>query len=515
VDYRPFLGIRWNGVGTQNPTNPAPVMPANSSSTMRNVNGSCYIRLPFTITPAQAALLTAPNMVKLHVRYDDGFFAWINGTLVKSSATIPAGTTPAWNTVISNTHDDTASTIYEEFDITADMSALHVGQNILALQESMAANTGSSDLLCQVKVTVVSLPGPFVPELTASATEYTAPISITSPTAIFARTLNPVYPSDPPTANGGGVGAVPNGSPWSAPARLYYFPGASIAAQATVQISEVNYHPPAPTAAEIAAGFTNSNDFEFIRITNIGATPVDLTGAYFSNGLEFTSPPGLQNWLPIGASVVVVENIAAFQSRYGTSFTILGEFKGELDNGGEHIVFNAKTGAIIADFIYNDTAPWPTSADGERSLVYVGGNQNLASSWRASLDPGGSGVSNYAIFAQRYFHGTTVPAADQLPGADPDGDGIVNSLEFPLALDPLIPDAPNFANPILSIRRRPAAGTNLTYTLQSTTDPAAGWIDGGAPISISPNADGTETAFYPRQNPTAPVEFLRMKITSP
>ena len=169
---------------------------------------------------------------------------------------------------------------------------------------------------------------------------------------------------------------------------------------------------------------------------------------------------------------------------------------------------------MIADFIYGDSAPWPALADGERSLIYVGGNQNLPTSWSVSLDPGGSGVSTYDIFKKRYFDGQNIPAAGQLPTADLDGDGIVNLVEFALGLNPRVPDAPDFTNPVLRIRRRPAAGTNLIYTLQSSTDFVT-WTDGGVPDSVTPNADGTETAVYPRQNAAAPSEFLRMKVTSP
>ena len=161
------------------------------------------------------------------------------------------------------------------------------------------------------------------------------------------------------------MGTVPNGSPWSGLTKLYFFPNASVAAQANLQVSEVNYHPLPPTSAEISAGFANSNDFEFIRLTNVGGNPVDLTGAYFSDGVDFTFAPGLQNFLPVGASVVVVENLAAFQSRYGSSFTVVGKYAGELDDGGERITLRDKSGSVIADFVYDDVAPgrlWPMAS---------------------------------------------------------------------------------------------------------------------------------------------------------
>ena len=49
----------------------------------------------------------------------------------------------------------------------------------------------------------------------------------------------------------------------------------------------------------------------------VGGTSLTVTGASLG--------PGLQNWLPAGASVVVVENLPAFTYRYGTTFTILAD----------------------------------------------------------------------------------------------------------------------------------------------------------------------------------------------
>ena len=40
-------------------------------------------------------------------------------------------------------------------------------------------------------------------------------------------------------------------------------------------------------AAELAAGFNSSNDFEFIEIMNIGASAIDLSGCRFTNGIAF------------------------------------------------------------------------------------------------------------------------------------------------------------------------------------------------------------------------------------
>ena len=46
-------------------------------------------------------------------------------------------------------------------------------------------------------------------------------------------------------------------------------------------MTEFDYNPAGPSAAESAAGFTDNNDFEFIELTNTGPVPLDLDGAAY------------------------------------------------------------------------------------------------------------------------------------------------------------------------------------------------------------------------------------------
>lgn len=520
VNFLPFIALRFYSANQSTNTNPVP-LPAVANATMRNVNATCYVRYPFTLTAATAAQLAGGKLL-LNVRYDDGFVAFLNGTEIKRSTTVGAATTLAWNTVLAAAQNDPAAIIYEEADVSSFANLLHAGANVLAFQMMNGASSGSalnsSDALLQAKLTLSAyVPTPSTPAVHSAAQAASSALTITQPTAIFARAVSAWSASDPPTTNGGGTGSVPNGSSWSAPTWLYYFPGAERATPVNIVISEVSYHPPAPSAQEVAAGFIHANDFEFIRITNRGVLPVDLTGCYFSNGLTFTAAPGLQNWLPAGQSVVVVENGAAFTSRYGRSFTVLGQFSGELDDGGEHLVLNDATGAIIADFTYGDSAPWPAGTDGQRSLVYVSGNQNEASSWTASLDAGGTGVQSYAAFQQRHFPRANTSLADRAPMADPDLDGFPNLLEYALGQDPLRADPglvveASGGSATLVIRRRAAAGTDLSYEFQASAD-LQQWTPGTA-ASILPNADGSETCRFPAP-PDQGKWSLRLQATVP
>ncbi|MDB4698350.1 lamin tail domain-containing protein [Akkermansiaceae bacterium] len=103
-----------------------------------DINGSVYVRIPFTIdSPESLTSLT------LRMKYDDGFAAYINGTLV-ASAGAPAS--PQWNSVATEDHPDSAAVVFEDFDIPIGPNLLETGGNILAIH-GLNRSTGSSDLL--------------------------------------------------------------------------------------------------------------------------------------------------------------------------------------------------------------------------------------------------------------------------------------------------------------------------------------------------------------------------------
>ena len=90
-DYLPFIGI-------------------NVDATMRNQNGSAFIRIPFTV-----ATTNQLNHLMLRVRFDDGFAAFLNGQLIASAN---APTTLAWNSLATAGNSDTAAVQFREFDVS-------------------------------------------------------------------------------------------------------------------------------------------------------------------------------------------------------------------------------------------------------------------------------------------------------------------------------------------------------------------------------------------------------------
>ncbi len=162
-----------------------------------------------------------------------------------------------------------------------------------------------------------------------------------------------------------------------------------------VAVSELMYNPAPLTTAEIQAGVTDNNDFEFIELTNFSAGPVDLTGAYFS-GVVYTFPA---TSLQPGAWLVVARNPQAFAIRYGAEIPVLGPYTGKLSNSGEKIALYTKTGETICRFEYATDHYWPVAADGAgHSLVsrpvafdrIAEGSLDYPGNWRASAFLNGS-----------------------------------------------------------------------------------------------------------------------------
>ena len=87
-----------------------------------------------------------------------------------------------------------------------------------------------------------------------------------------------------------------------------------------VVIHEIHYEPESKTEAT-----------EFIELYNAGAGAVDLTGWFFSDGVQFTFPAA--TLLAPGGLLVVAEDPAALAAAFGIDAP-LGPFAGRLANDG-------------------------------------------------------------------------------------------------------------------------------------------------------------------------------------
>lgn len=154
--------------------------------------------------------------------------------------------------------------------------------------------------------------------------------------------------------------------------------------QSGLQVTEINYNP-------LGAGGVSGSECEFIELKNNGITPVNLTAATFTNGIQFSFND--ETYLEPGKFIVLSSNSTAFNQRYG--FLPFGEYEGQLDNKGEKITMVNAVGDTIINISYKDNDPWPTSADGigfslVPAVVQIGADWNNGANWRSSTAINGS-----------------------------------------------------------------------------------------------------------------------------
>lgn len=450
---------------------------------------TCYFRKSFTLSELEG--ITAGEVTVL---YDDAYAVYLNGARIAGN--LP--TDPAF--------DDYSGGAIEETTATTgfDPAALVVGENVVAVEIHQAGPT-SSDISMNLRL-----------DLTRSTPEI--PLILTG---AGERTLRLRSRS---------------GSTWSAMSEATFLLDTDPASPGNLAISEIHYHPADPTPAEIAAGFDNADDFEFVELLNTGSRHVDLDDVHFFGAISFNFTGALTGrTLAPGARVLVVSDLDAFTFRYGTGAPVAGQYSGNLNNAGESLVLFTPGDAPLREIDYSDDAPWPLEADGAGySLVRRHPDENATDSdpdgWRLSGTLGGSpgqpdtpAPGSFDAWAASSFDPSEL-AASSVSGvhADPDGDGRPNFDEYAFATGPLAADLPDLEfvwseeNESLhaAIRLvRPDDLTGVRFELLAADDLDGPWTAvADFPASVSPLIEGLEHATF---RDSAPAEserrFLRIR----
>ncbi len=193
----------------------------------------------------------------------------------------------------------------------------------------------------------------------------------------------------------------------------------SAATFGNLAISEINYHPASPTAAELASiPALGENDFEFIEIQNIGSVDINLSDVQFTNGIDFTFSADI---LSPGERGVIVKSQPAHELRYGTETHQLGQFtSGSLRNNGERLSLVDAQGQMILNFEYRDSNPWPDRTDGSGATLELIDPVDTPSDqygkhyhWRGSTDfhgtPGTAGAGPIGVVINEVLAHTDPP----------------------------------------------------------------------------------------------------------
>ena len=213
--------------------------------------------------------------------------------------------------------------IFQAFDLSASGDVLVAGTNVLAIH-GMNSSNSSSDLL-------------IVPQLEVSESNGAGGIVLNGTTLVRSR------------ARVGGE--------WSALNEAVFV-------YSKLRVTEIMYH---PTGDGAGVGF-GENDFEYVELRNVGPDPIALDGVRLEGGVVFDFESGAVSMLNPGEFVVLVENLAAFESRYGVGLNVAGQYRGRLSNGGEMLRLTGSLGETIQEFTFLDF--WYPETDGDGFSLY-------------------------------------------------------------------------------------------------------------------------------------------------
>lgn len=157
-------------------------------------------------------------------------------------------------------------------------------------------------------------------------------------------------------------------------ANIGAFAACSDVAVPSLVISGINYNPGETDE------FPESDDQEFIEITNTGNQAVNLTGVYLSElGVSYQFPANAS--LAAGQKLFLASNSAALLAK--TGIAAFGQFVRNMSNSTQKLVLSDAFGNKIDEVTYDDDAPWP-DADGNGKFLHLTDNlldNALASSW--------------------------------------------------------------------------------------------------------------------------------------
>jgi hypothetical protein len=172
-----------------------------------------------------------------------------------------------------------------------------------------------------------------------------------------------------------------------------------------IVINEIFFDPPDVT-----------QPLEFLELHNTGPEAADLSGWFFSDGIDYVLPAGVV--VAPGGFLVVAQDPDALAAQFGGE-SAQGPFGGgaRLANDGELVVLRDAVSNKVDEVDYGLATPWPTASGGEGSsmeLIHPSLDNNLGGSWRASQMGAEAGADLVPTESQAWIYrkGTNEPPDD-------------------------------------------------------------------------------------------------------
>lgn len=398
---------------------------------MQNGYVTIFCRKSFTVSDVSQI-----NSLVLSIIYDDGFFAYLNGTQVASRNI----TGSAFDSNATAAIEPTA----EDIDISSFKSSLVNGVNVLAVQVHNAG-AASSDLsfipklvsrkiippsqidtvpvvineaycrngsgrfieLYNTSTDAVNLSGFYLSDDYSSLKKFTIAngtsvashsfLSFTEAQLGFDLSIVPVTKERvsialtnaagtrvvdaaifEPKVDGKSEARLPNGARDIAPAASPT-PGASnsVSVNVDVVLNEIMYHP-----------ITGDDLDEYVELYNRGGSPVDLSN-WVLEGVDLTFPPGSS--IGAGAYLVVCKSPSWIQGHYSlpVGAVLSTGWLGFLKDGGERLNLLDSNLNVVDTVHYRDGGEWALWPDGGGSSlerIDPMSESDAAGSWDASDD---------------------------------------------------------------------------------------------------------------------------------
>ena len=348
-----------NGIGFDTDTTYVPYFQTDLKPEMYGdgKQKSAFVRYPFVLNGSASVA-----QVLLRLRFEDGFAAWLNGTLVASNH-VPSSL--GWNSGSSATRSDTLAVVFQDYTLDAFSHLLVDGTNVLAMQVLNVA-TNSTDLLLMSEL-----------HLTWAAS-----------TSTSERVTGYLYPAMPGDVN---VTALPN----VAAAPVLSSPGGGFTGTLSVTVTCASAEAVIRYTLDGSEPTTNSplystplqivNETELLtRAFVTGFAPSPVTGAVYRRSF-------------LGINEILPDNVASTPEI--NDFTDFGDWI-ELYNGGTNAV-------DLSGYHLSDNLDQPFRWTFPSGASIPAGGYLLI--WADGYDskPGLSlkrGFYPYASFVTRYYH---------------------------------------------------------------------------------------------------------------